>query len=117
MGKTVTDVTASLLSWEDRLWSHPAYIHCAISASQVGPTIILVIEVVLIGTASQIYVQLFDDPSCARDILSTGKNTVFYSPDKTMSRHAGLSADDEKKAKKRAKKAQQKQDEQKKGAV
>jgi hypothetical protein len=67
--------------------------------------------------ASQIYVQLFDNPSCARDVLSTGKNSVFENPDKTMSRHAGLSADEEKKAKKRAKKAQQKQEEQKKGAV
>jgi hypothetical protein len=67
--------------------------------------------------ASQIYVQLFDNPSCARDVLSTGKNSVFENPDKTMSRHAGLSADEEKKAKKRAKKAQQKQEEHKKGAV
>lgn len=79
--------------------------------------IILVIEIVLIGTGSQIYVQLFDNPSCARDVLSTGKNSVFENPGKTMSRHAGLSADEEKKAKKRAKKAQQKQEEQKKGAV
>jgi len=76
-----------------------------------------VIEVVLIGTAPQIYVQLFDNPSCARDVLSTGKNSVFENSDKTISRHAGLSADEEKKAKKRAKKAQQKQEEQKKGAV
>jgi len=78
---------------------------------------ILVIEVVLIWTASQIYVQLFDKPSCARDVLSTGMNSVFDNPDKTISRHAGLSADEEKKAKKRAKRAQQKQEEQKKGAV
>jgi hypothetical protein len=76
-----------------------------------------VIEVVFIGTGSQIYVQLFDNPSCARDVLSTGKNSVFENPGKMMSRHAGLSADEEKKAKKRAKKTQQKQEEQKKGAV
>ena len=37
--------------------------------------------------ASQIYVQLFDNPSCARDVLSTGKNSVFDSPYKTISRH------------------------------
>lgn len=79
--------------------------------------IILVIEVVLIGTASQIYVQLFDNPSCARNVLSTGKDSVFDSSDKTISRHSGLSADEEKKAKKRAKKAQQKQEMQKKGAI
>ena len=71
----------------------------------------------LIATTSQIYVQLFDNPSCAKDVLSTGKKSGFDSPDHTMSRHAGLSAEDEKKAKKRAKRAQQKQEEQKKGAV
>jgi deoxycytidylate deaminase len=71
----------------------------------------------LIATTSQIYVQLFDNPSCAKDVLSTGKKSVFGNPDKTMSRHAGLSTEEEKKAKKRAKKAQQKQEEQKKGAV
>ena len=75
------------------------------------------VGVVLIGFSSQIYVQLFDNPSCARDVLSTGKNTVFDNLDKTMTRYAGLSADEEKKAKKRAKRAQQKQEEQKKGAV
>lgn len=79
--------------------------------------IVPVMEVVLIGTTSQIYVQLFDDPSRVRDILSTGKNSVCYCPDKTISGHTGLSADEEKKAKKRAKRAQQKQEEQKKGAV
>jgi deoxycytidylate deaminase len=77
----------------------------------------VVIETELIATTSKIYVQLFDNPSCARDVLSTGKNVVYDRPDKTMSRHAGLSAEEEKKAKKRAKKAQQKQEEQKKGAV
>jgi len=88
----------NLLSWEDQLWSHPAYIHCAVSAAQI-------------------YVELFDDPSRARDILSTGKGSVFDSPDKMISHLAGLSAEEEKKAKKRAKRAQQKQEEQKKAAA
>jgi deoxycytidylate deaminase len=78
---------------------------------------LLFIEMGLITTTSQIYVQLFDNPSCARDILSTGKKSVLDNPNKTMFRHAGLSTEEEKKAKKRAKKAQQKQEEQKKGAV
>jgi len=79
--KFTINIYLNLLSWEDRLWSHPAYIHCAVSASQI-------------------YVQLFDNPFCARDVLSTG-----------------LSAEEEKKAKKRAKKAQQKQEEQRKAAA
>jgi hypothetical protein len=61
---------------------------------------------------------LFDNPSCARDVLSTGKECFYiYNSDQTTTRHAGLSAEEEKKAKKRAKKAQQKQEEQRKGAV
>jgi NMDA receptor-regulated protein 1 len=48
--------------------------------------IVLAMEIVFIATASQIYVQLFDNPSCARDVLSTGKNSVFDDLDKTMSR-------------------------------
>lgn len=76
------------------------------------------IEIELIATNSQIYVQLFDNPSCARDILSTGKEPIFiYNSEKSTTRHAGLSAEEEKKAKKRAKKAQQKQEEQKKGTL
>jgi len=79
--KFTINIYLNLLSWEDRLWSHPAYIHCAVSASQI-------------------YVQLFDNPSRVKEALSTG-----------------LSAEEEKKAKKRAKKAQQKQEEQKKAAA
>jgi len=65
--KFTINIYLNLLSWEDRLWSHPAYLHCAISASQI-------------------YVQLFDNPSRAREALSTGKGSVFGSSDKTMSR-------------------------------
>lgn len=75
----------------------------------------LVAEIRLIAPITQIYVQLFDNPSRAREILSTGKRSVSDSPDKTMSCLSGLSAEEEKKAKKRAKKAQQKQEEQRKG--
>jgi tetratricopeptide (TPR) repeat protein len=77
--KFTINIYLNLLSWEDQLWSHPAYIHSAVSASQI-------------------YVQLFDNPSLAKDILSTG-----------------LSAEEEKKAKKKARKAQQKLEELKKG--
>ncbi|KAH8998080.1 NMDA receptor-regulated protein 1-domain-containing protein [Lactarius akahatsu] len=77
--KFTINIYLNLLSWEDQLWSHPAYIHSAVSASQI-------------------YVRLFDSPSLANDVLSTG-----------------LSAEEEKKAKKKARKAQQKQEELKKG--
>ncbi|KAH9990949.1 NMDA receptor-regulated protein 1-domain-containing protein [Russula compacta] len=96
--KFTINIYLNLLSWEDRLWSHPAYIHCAISASQI-------------------YVQLFDNPSHAREVLSTGKRSVSDSPEKTVSCLSGMSAEEEKKAKKRAKKAQQKQEEQRKAAA
>ncbi|KAI9511423.1 NMDA receptor-regulated protein 1-domain-containing protein [Russula earlei] len=96
--KFTINIYLNLLSWEDRLWSHPAYIHCAISASQI-------------------YVELFDNPSRRKDVLSTGKELVFDNLDKTISRLSGMSAEEEKKAKKRAKKAQQKQEEQKKAAA
>jgi len=79
--KFTINIYLNLLSWEDRLWSHPAYIHSAISASQI-------------------YVKLFDNPSLAKDVLSTG-----------------LTAEEEKKAKKKAKRAQQKQEEQRKAAA
>jgi hypothetical protein len=75
----------------------------------------MAVEIILVALTAQIYVELFDDPSRARDILSTGKGSVFDSPDKMISHLAGLSAEEEKKAKKRAKRAQQKQEEQKKG--
>jgi len=75
----------------------------------------LAIYIILVALTAQIYVELFDNPSCARDILSTGKGSIFDSPDKMISPFAGLSAEEEKKAKKRAKRAQQKQEEQKKG--
>ena len=79
--------------------------------------IILVIEVVLIGTPRRFtFNYLITRP--ARGMFYRRVRTPFFRiPTKTMSRHAGLSADEEKKAKKRAKKAQQKQEEQKKGAV
>ncbi|KAF8271885.1 NMDA receptor-regulated protein 1-domain-containing protein [Lactarius quietus] len=79
--KFTINIYLNLLSWEDRLWSHPAYIHSAVSASQI-------------------YVRLFDSPSLAKDVLSTG-----------------LSVEEEKKAKKKARKAQQKQEELKKAAA
>jgi hypothetical protein len=63
----------------------------------------------------QIYVQLFDNPSLAKDILSTGKESAFDSVGTTISCLSGLSAEEEKKAKKKARKAQQKLEELKKG--
>ena len=44
------------------------------------------IEANVIVPIAQIYVQLFDNPSRAREALSTGKGSVFGSSDKTMSR-------------------------------
>ncbi|KAI0305165.1 NMDA receptor-regulated protein 1-domain-containing protein [Multifurca ochricompacta] len=96
--KFTINIYLNLLSWEDRLWSHPAYIHSAISASQI-------------------YVQVSDNPSLTGAILSTGKKSASDEYDKTISCPAGLSTEEEKKAKKKAKKAQQKQEELKKAAT
>ncbi|KAI0084740.1 NMDA receptor-regulated protein 1-domain-containing protein [Irpex rosettiformis] len=70
--KFAVNIYMNMITWEDRLRSHPAYVHAAIAASEI-------------------YVQLHDDPSLAK------KN----SPSSTLT-------EAEKKAKKKAKKAAQK---------
>ncbi|KAI0047730.1 N-terminal acetyltransferase A, auxiliary subunit [Auriscalpium vulgare] len=80
--KFTINIYLNLISWEDKLWSHPAYITAALAATQI-------------------YVTVHDDPSVAKDVLSSG-----------------TSSEAEKKAKKKAKKAAQKQQEEaKKGAA
>jgi hypothetical protein len=75
----------------------------------------LAVRVKLLDLVRQIYVQLFDNPSLAKGVLSTGKEPAFDSVGTTMSCLTGLSAEEEKKAKKKARKAQQKLEELKKG--
>lgn len=75
----------------------------------------LAVRVKLLDLVPQIYVQLFDNPSLAKDVLSTGKEPAFDSVGTTVSCLSGLSAEEEKKAKKKARKAQQKLEELKKG--
>lgn len=75
----------------------------------------LAVRVKLLDLVPQIYVQLFDNPSLAKDVLSTGKEPASDSVGTTVSCLSGLSAEEEKKAKKKARKAQQKLEELKKG--
>lgn len=75
----------------------------------------LAVRVKWLDLVPQIYVQLFDNPSLAKDVLSTGKELTFDSVGATISCLSGLSAEEEKKARKKARKAQQKLEELKKG--
>ncbi|KAI0341366.1 N-terminal acetyltransferase A, auxiliary subunit [Trametopsis cervina] len=70
--KFTVNIYMNMVVWEDQLRSHPAYVHAAIAASEI-------------------YVQLHDDPSIAAGSASSGSLTEA-----------------EKKAKKKAKKAAQK---------
>ncbi|KAI0689172.1 NMDA receptor-regulated protein 1-domain-containing protein [Cytidiella melzeri] len=70
--KFTVNIYMNMITWEDQLRSHPAYVHAAIAASEI-------------------YVQLHDDPSIAKHSSSSSSLT-----------------DAEKKAKKKAKKAAQK---------
>ena len=54
-----------MITWEDHLRSHPAYVHTAIAASEVGQ-IQKNLGVKQRPTSLQIYVQLHDDPSLAK---------------------------------------------------
>ncbi|KAI0264685.1 NMDA receptor-regulated protein 1-domain-containing protein [Gloeopeniophorella convolvens] len=51
--KFTINIYLNLLSWEDRVWSHPSYISSAVSAAQI-------------------YVRITDDPSLVKNVLSTG---------------------------------------------
>lgn len=58
-----------MVTWEDRLRSHPAYVHAAIAASEVSKTVHFasVNQCRLLGVMrAQIYVQLHDDPSLVK---------------------------------------------------